>query len=135
MAHLAGPGLSWLPNVPRETAAQAQGRWRWFRGIGEREAYLRRTQFRLHEVQTALRLLQALHDGTAASTRGLTVTGADGLSFLKGRLDMGRVAIVGHSFGGATAALAAASDPAIKCGVALDPWCVAGRRRGRERRL
>lgn len=122
VAELAGPGLTWQPNTPRETAAQAQGPWRWFRGLGERKAYLRRTQYRLREVQTALRLLQALHDGTAASMRGFAVTGADGLSFLQGKLDMGRVAIAGHSFGGATAALAAASDPAIKCGVALDPW-------------
>lgn len=42
----------------------------------------------------------------------------------KGRLDMERVAVAGHSYGGATAALVAASDLAFKAGICLDPWWV-----------
>lgn len=50
-------------------------------------------------------------------------TGAAGpVWFVQGRLDLTRVALVGHSCGGATAALAAASSPLYSCGVALDPW-------------
>ena len=56
---------------------------------------------------------------TGVSTNGLT-------NFLKGRLDLDRVAVAGHSYGGATAALVAASDTAFKAGICLDPWWVSG---------
>ena len=35
---------------------------------------------------------------------------------------MQRLAIAGHSFGGATIGAAAAKDPAPRAAVALDPW-------------
>jgi predicted dienelactone hydrolase len=41
---------------------------------------------------------------------------------LAGRLDMGAVAAVGHSYGGATVAAAAASLPSLRAAVSLDPW-------------
>ena len=61
---------------------------------------------------------------------GLRVTGGGaggpgggGLADLfKGRLDLGRVAVVGHSYGGATAALVTATEGSVRAGVCLDPW-------------
>ena len=39
-ARLAGPGLTWQPWA-RESCAQARGRWRWYRGLGDGEAQVR----------------------------------------------------------------------------------------------
>lgn len=41
---------------------------------------------------------------------------------LRGRLDMSRAAVIGHSYGGATAAGAASQLPVFKAAVCLDPW-------------
>lgn len=43
-------------------------------------------------------------------------------AFFRGRLDLSRVAAAGHSYGGATAALAASELPEFGAVVAHDPW-------------
>lgn len=48
------------------------------------------------------------------------VTAADALGALAGHVDATRLAVVGHSFGGATAALAAADDARVKAAANLD---------------
>ncbi len=123
VAQLAGPGLAWEP-WERETAEQVRGRWRWYRGLGGREMYRSRTVWRVRELQTALRLLEQLNDGCADER--MWVSGGAASRLFKGRLDMDGVLVSGHSYGGATAALAVASDPRLKGAVLFDPWwCVA----------
>lgn len=41
---------------------------------------------------------------------------------LKGSLDRSKVAIIGHSFGGATVIQTLSEDQRFRCGIALDPW-------------
>jgi len=41
---------------------------------------------------------------------------------LKDKLDFSRIAVIGHSFGGATVVKAVKEDARISCGVGLDPW-------------
>ena len=65
-----------------------------------------------------------IHTSVGQPGSGVWVTGGPDAArtLLRDRLDLTRVAVCGHSYGGATAALAAASDPAFACGIALDPW-------------
>lgn len=58
----------------------------------------------------------------AGSTEGLLELPRSVASTLAGRLDLGRAAVVGHSYGGATAAAVAACLDGVQCAVALDPW-------------
>lgn len=58
-----------------------------------------------------------------ASVPGLKLSGSvEPSTAFKSILDMNRLAIMGHSCGGATAAAAVAQHAEFKCGVALDPW-------------
>lgn len=44
------------------------------------------------------------------------------LEHLKGAIDGDKIAVIGHSFGGATVIQTLSEDQRFKCGVALDPW-------------
>ncbi|XP_066250052.1 platelet-activating factor acetylhydrolase-like [Euwallacea similis] len=44
------------------------------------------------------------------------------LNQLVGKLDIGNICIMGHSFGAATALYTLSRRPKLKCGILLDPW-------------
>ncbi|XP_049975341.1 platelet-activating factor acetylhydrolase [Alexandromys fortis] len=44
------------------------------------------------------------------------------LKHLKGAIDGDKIAVIGHSFGGATVIQTLSEDQRFKCGIALDPW-------------
>ncbi|KAK7815571.1 hypothetical protein U0070_005683 [Myodes glareolus] len=44
------------------------------------------------------------------------------LEKLKGAIDGDKIAVIGHSFGGATVIQTLSEDQRFKCGIALDPW-------------
>ncbi|KXZ55905.1 hypothetical protein GPECTOR_2g1456 [Gonium pectorale] len=93
--------------------------WRFYGGLGDKMEQLRKTRHRVAEVEAAYQLLASLHEGRATGVQELPAGWAEGL---RGRLDLSRAAVIGHSYGGATAAAAAAQLPCFAAAVSLDPW-------------
>ena len=78
-------------------------------------------RYRMRELVTAHGLLAAMAEGRRL--QGLSLgSGLDAGSAFAGRLQMGCVALMGHSYGGASVAGLTAEDGRFACGIALDPW-------------
>ncbi|XP_077985870.1 platelet-activating factor acetylhydrolase-like [Glandiceps talaboti] len=91
---------------------------------GEDEFPLRNKQVhqRAEECQKALNLLEKLNRGE--SVTNLLDRHSNHLEQFKGRFDLNRVAVAGHSFGGATSVQTLEKDSRFKCAVAMDIWMV-----------
>ena len=63
------------------------------------------------------------YQGAQTSLAALTHAGRDPSSPLFGLLDFDRLVTMGHSYGGSTSLLLAATDPRVKVAVALAPGC------------
>lgn len=88
--------------------------------VGTRQVPLLR-RYRMRELVTAHGLLATMGEGRLL--QGLSLgSGLDARSAFAGRLQMGCVALMGHSYGGASVAGLTAEDGRFACGIALDPW-------------
>ncbi|GAB4817857.1 hypothetical protein N2152v2_004903 [Parachlorella kessleri] len=93
----------------------------WDGGLGPPEKQFAKTRHRVAEMASALKVLRALDAGKPLDGLALS-DGADPAATFQGALDFSSVTAMGHSFGGATAAVTAAENPDFHCGVCLDPW-------------
>ncbi|NXA41436.1 PAFA2 acetylhydrolase, partial [Eudromia elegans] len=88
---------------------------------GEKEFYFRNKQLhqRADECVRGLRLFEDISRGRSVPN---VLHEAFDLSVLQDSIDMTKVAVMGHSFGGVTAVLATVKEPRFSCAVALDAW-------------
>ncbi|OCT94473.1 hypothetical protein XELAEV_18012144mg [Xenopus laevis] len=88
--------------------------------VGMKEFYLRNYQLH-HRANECVRVIQILRDINAGAVFNVLKSDFD-LQALKGRMDFNNVAIMGHSFGGASTLLSLAKDDTLRCAIALDAW-------------
>lgn len=121
--------------------------WMFYKGIGDEEAQVSKTKHRRREMETAVRLVNALSTGCPPPSTSLVVSNLtisknnknniDAAEFFKGRLDTRCIAAIGHSYGGATAAAFCSEQEQnqhqqghphsshhvhVGCCICLDPW-------------
>ncbi|KAM6043924.1 platelet-activating factor acetylhydrolase 2, cytoplasmic isoform 2-T3 [Theristicus caerulescens] len=105
------------------TAEAGREEWIPYRRVpqGQKEFYFRNKQVhqRAEECVRALRLFADI--GSGKSVPNVLHQDFD-LSVLKDSVDLTKVAVMGHSFGGVTAVLALVKEPSFRCAVALDAW-------------
>jgi hypothetical protein len=131
----------------RAGGAKKGERWMYFRGLGKGDALESKGGVRTDEVRLTVRALEALDRGqgggggaggrvwrlgagppaaAASSSPKAAAAGDPVLASFAGRLDLAeRLAVAGHSCGGATAAAVAADPdglPGLSAAVAIDPW-------------
>ncbi|XP_017311768.1 platelet-activating factor acetylhydrolase [Ictalurus punctatus] len=114
-------------HAPRETFRPVSDNlveeWMYYRPLktGESELLLRSNQVkqRADECIRALDLLIDINSGK--SVENVLLSEFD-WSKLKNCMDMCRIAVMGHSFGGATVIECLCKEVKFKCGIALDAW-------------
>uniref|UniRef100_A0A7N6FG37 Platelet-activating factor acetylhydrolase n=1 Tax=Anabas testudineus TaxID=64144 RepID=A0A7N6FG37_ANATE len=110
-----------------KTSASAQDNlvkeWMYYRTLqrGESEFPLRNTQVKQRADECILALDKLTQINSGRPVQNVLQTQFDWTT-LENSMDLCRIAVMGHSFGGATAIEALCKEVKFKCGVALDAW-------------
>ncbi|XP_031151291.1 platelet-activating factor acetylhydrolase isoform X1 [Sander lucioperca] len=109
------PGSAQEDNLVRE--------WMYYRGLkhGEREFPLRNQQVKKRADECILALDKLIEINSGTPVQNVLQTQFDWTT-LENSMDLCRIAVMGHSFGGATVIEALCKEVKFKCGVALDAW-------------
>jgi platelet-activating factor acetylhydrolase len=111
-----GDGTASTFRVPRTQT------YLYYSGFPKEDELGKRIGHRVCEVRVAWSILDQINKGEYPT--GLEKPDP-ALYLFKGMLDLKKSTIMGHSFGGATAAQICASDSNFQCGISLDPWWTA----------
>lgn len=97
--------------------------WMYYRALrhGESEFPLRNKQVKQRADECILALDKLTEINSGISVQNVLETQFD-WSTLENSMDLCRIAVMGHSFGGATVIEALCKEVKFKCGVALDSW-------------
>uniref|UniRef100_A0A3Q0S787 Platelet-activating factor acetylhydrolase n=1 Tax=Amphilophus citrinellus TaxID=61819 RepID=A0A3Q0S787_AMPCI len=97
--------------------------WMYYRALrhGESEFPLRNKQVKQRADECILALDKLTEINSGITVQNVLQTQFD-WSTLKNSMDLCRIAVMGHSFGGATVIEALCKEVKFKCGVALDSW-------------
>lgn len=106
-----------------QTAAEMEDRsWLYLKTVEQEEA----ERVRKEQVQQRAKECSQALDAILDIDHGKPKENVLGLEFdvkqLKGSIDRNRIAVIGHSFGGATVIQALSEDKRFRCGIALDTW-------------
>uniref|UniRef100_A0AAX7SYD6 Platelet-activating factor acetylhydrolase n=1 Tax=Astatotilapia calliptera TaxID=8154 RepID=A0AAX7SYD6_ASTCA len=103
--------------------SERSNEWMYYRALqhGESEFPLRNKQVKQRADECILALDKLTEINSGISVQNVLETHFD-WSTLKNSMDLCRIAVMGHSFGGATVIEALCKEVKFKCGVALDSW-------------
>ncbi|XP_040585242.1 platelet-activating factor acetylhydrolase [Mesocricetus auratus] len=106
-----------------QAAAKAENRtWLYLKMVKQEEAEkVRKQQVRQRAKECSQALSAILDIGHGSPKENILGSDFD-VRQLKDAIDGDKIAVIGHSFGGATVIHALSEDQRFKCGVALDPW-------------
>lgn len=123
LEHRDGSACATYHFAEGDASTSLQETWVPFKKVqpGTKEFYLRNYQVhqRASECVRAVRILEDIDSGRRVSN---IMDSGFSLDALKDRIDFSRVAVMGHSFGGATALLSLVKDNIFRCAVVLDAW-------------
>uniref|UniRef100_A0A3P9GZM2 Platelet-activating factor acetylhydrolase n=1 Tax=Oryzias latipes TaxID=8090 RepID=A0A3P9GZM2_ORYLA len=97
--------------------------WMYYRALqqGEREFPLRNSQVKLRADECIQALNKLIEINSGAAVQNALKTQFDWTT-LENSMDLCRIAVMGHSFGGATVIESLCKEVKFKCGIALDAW-------------